>query len=54
MPAIRATSKGSPLGFSGKALITSADISTKALAWAVRRVGCLALTSTMRARPELS
>src|SRR5579863_9929443 len=51
MPANRATSSGSPLGFWGSAAITAAESSTKADAVAVRRVGCLALTSTMPAWP---
>jgi len=39
------------LGFEGKAASTAADSSTNADAFAVRRVACLALTSTMLAWP---
>src|ERR1700756_5058441 len=54
MPATRATSRGFPLGFCGRAFRTFFDRATKAEAVASRRVAGLALTSTMRARPALS
>src|SRR6266568_3326075 len=54
MPAKRATSRGLPLGFDGRAARTAADSSTKAEAVAVRREGCFALTSTMVAWPDES
>ena len=54
MPAKRATSSGLPLGFAGRAARTAAESSTKAEAVAVRRVGCLLLTSTMAAWPDAS
>src|ERR1035438_7148956 len=54
MPAKRATSSGFPLGLAGNAASTAAESSTKAEAVAVRRVSCLALTSTMLARPDES
>ncbi len=54
MPAMRATSSGLPLGFAGRAASTAAESSTKADAVAVRRVGCLAPTSTMGAWPDAS
>ena len=54
MPAKRATSSGLPLGLAGKAASTASDNSTNAEAAAVRRVGCLALTSTMAAWPDES
>src|SRR5579863_588151 len=51
MPAIRATSRGLPLGFLGRARSTAGDSSTKAEAAAVRRVVSFVLTSTMPAWP---
>src|SRR5258707_8383287 len=54
MPANRATSSGLPLGFAGSAARTASESSTKAEAVAVRGVGPLALTSTMRAWPDES
>ena len=54
IPAVRATSSGSPLGFSGSARSTSGDITTNALASASRAVRALADTSTMRAWPWAS
>ena len=54
IPAKRATSKGSPLGFLGKALRTLGAILTKADASAVRLLADLPETSTIAARPDLS
>src|SRR5580698_9163394 len=54
MPANRATSSGFPFGLAGSAASTVAESSTNAEAVAVRRVGCLALTSTMEAWPASS
>ena len=51
IPAVRATSSGSPLGFSGSARKTSGLIATKALASASRAVRAFRDTSTMRAWP---
>src|SRR5579883_1751732 len=50
IPANRATSRGLPFGLLGSAVITSADSATKAEA--SRRVGDLALTSTIFASPD--
>ena len=52
IPASRATSSGSPLGFLGKTLRTLGFKTTKALASASRFVGDFAETSTIRDRPE--
>jgi len=54
IPAMRATSSGSPLGFCGSACKTSGLMRTKALASASRLVAALPETSTMRPRPESS
>jgi len=54
IPAMRATSSGSPLGLCGSACRTSGLMRTKALASASRLVAALPETSTMRARPESS
>ena len=54
MPATRATSSGSPLGFCGSARMTARPIATKARASASRSVGGLAETSTIDARPAAS
>src|SRR5207253_9026473 len=51
MPATRATSSGSPLGFFGSALSTAGFIATNGLASASRGVTDLSLTSPMRALP---
>ena len=49
IPAVRATSRGSPFGFCGKARSTAGDIITNALASASRAVRALEDTSTIRA-----
>ena len=54
IPAMRATSRGSPLGFLGSFFSTEGRIFTQAWAVAVRLVSFLAETSTMLARPFLS
>jgi len=54
IPASRATSSGSPLGFFGNAFSTDDFSATKALAAASRLVACLVETSTILARPDLS
>ena len=54
MPAIRATSSGSPLGFCGSARSTLRLMATNACASASRNVGLLSDTSTIDARPAAS
>ncbi len=54
IPAIRATSSGSPLGFEGSARSTLFFIRTNALASATRAVFVFSETSTIRARPRAS
>ena len=54
IPAVRATSSGSPFGFFGSARSTGGDITTKALASASRAVRAFDDTSTMRAWPRAS
>ena len=54
IPANRATSNGSPLGFLGSCFSTARFSATNALAIASRRVGTLGETSTIRALPDLS
>ena len=54
MPAMRAISRGLPLGFAGSAFTTRGAMATKALASAWRLVAALADTSTMEARPRES
>ena len=51
IPAVRATSSGSPLGFFGSARRTTGVIATNALASASRAVRGFADTSTIRAWP---
>jgi hypothetical protein len=51
IPASRATSSGSPLGFFASAFTTAGFMETKAVASASRAVTFFSETSTMRARP---
>ena len=54
IPAMRATSSGSPLGFERKDCITLALMETKALASASREETAFAEISTICAWPDLS
>ncbi len=54
MPAMRATSRGSPLGLCGSILSTLGRMRTNACAVAERRVSGFSETSTIRARPSVS